>query len=161
MFLPRYVILSGLITLSAMVQADPLVPRDTPPQPAVVTTPQPVVPTQTAPSAHPAMLPPYSHFIPPVLEQYAKQAQTAGNSGTAHILNARAQRLLGKPVNASAKNPSTSLASVKTTPTPSLTLPTINPGSVPPLWSVPHPATPSTTPAVDAPSTKPPSPTPK
>lgn len=160
MFLSRYVILSGLITLSAMVQADPLVPRDTPPQPAVV-TPQPIVPTQTAPSAHPAMLPPYSHFIPPVLEQYANQAQTAGDSGTAHILNARAQRLLGQPINTTAKNTAASLASAKPTPTPSLIPPTINPGSVPPLWSIPHPATPSSTPIIGGPSTKPPSPAPK
>ncbi len=148
MLLPRYFLLSGLVTLSAMAAAEPPVPT---PQPAV----GPVAVT-TAPMDVTAHLPPYNHFIPAVLNPYADHAEATGEAGTARVLRARVQRLLGLPeisttdaTKTQPMNSSPNLQAVsKTIAAPVIpAIPTISPDRVPPLWTGSAPSPGKSTPA--------------
>ena len=99
------------------------------------------------------LLPPYNHYLPPVLTQYANEAEAAGDNSTARVLRARVKRLVGdQPVSATqttssaAVNPTVASQTAGVQSPPSLAATSNSPGQpvvplvisqdkVPPLWT--------------------------
>lgn len=81
-------------------------------------------------------LPPYNHYLPPVLDQYATQADHTDHQATARILRARAERLKGNSSSATAADPAKPTPSILAAKHPLV----INPAHVPALWQTLSPA---------------------
>ena len=85
-------------------------------------------------------LPPYDHYLPPVLTRYADHAAANGDTGTAKVLHERVQRLVG---NTASQPAATTVAGATTQPATTTVIPSISQDTVPALWQgkpIPAPA---------------------